>query len=201
LTWGACLGFITPDPTASSPFSACKCFSAGIWHIDNLSPCFWGDPFGAQGAASTIGDGAAADCDKAAKPPALPSMPWSKNTLKVDCGGHFQLCYELKAGNIKNPQPSDCSLAKVCVEGDYATPGTEQPMPDLPAWSSADSACAQQFANENGYGEMSVVGMSVECDEVIQHVFHRVGYCSLKCKQTPNAAECMDCGNGQSGGF
>jgi hypothetical protein len=171
-----------------------------VWHIENLSPCFWGDPYGAQGAASTILLGGVADCDKAAKPPEVPSQPWSKNTLKVDCGGTFQLCYELKAGEISAPSAADCTLAKVCIEGAYTTPGVAQHMPELPAWSTVDAACAQKFAVA-GYGEMWVVGMSVECDEVQPHVFHRVGYCPASCKQTPDAAECKNCGNGQSGAF
>ena len=200
LTWGPCLGALLPDPGTTTGPGACKCFSAGIWWIENLSPCFWGDPWGALGASSTVGSGAAADCDNSAKPPQVPSQPWSKNTLKVDCGGYFQLCYELKGGDIHNPQPTDCVLARVCVEGNYTTPGQAQPMPDLPAWSTVDTACSQQFPIA-GYGEMSVVGMSVECDEVLTHVFHRVGYCPLTCKQAPDGPECKNCGNGQSGAF
>ena len=55
--------------------------------------------------------------------PAKPASDWSKDTLKVDCAGHFKLCYELKAGKYEDPKATDCSLTKLCVESDGASCG------------------------------------------------------------------------------
>jgi hypothetical protein len=138
-----------------------------------------------------------------------PTQPWSPNTLKVDCAGHFKLCYTLKAGDAANPLPSDCVLTTVCTEADYPTENVVQPFPDLPSWlatTPAETQCAMQFASSGGYGEMSVVGLSVECDEIDDgsggpKVFNRVQYCPLSCNDNPTAPGCENCQAGGSGSF
>ncbi len=138
-----------------------------------------------------------------------PSQPWSPNTLTVDCAGHFKLCYTLKAGKADNPQPTDCELISVCTEADYPTENVEQAFPDLPSWlavSPAQKQCSMQFASSGGYGEMSVVGLSVECDEIDDgsggpKVFNRVQYCPLSCATNPNGPGCENCQAGGSGSF
>ncbi|NVL83739.1 hypothetical protein, partial [Escherichia coli] len=67
-------------------------------------------------------------------PPSMPPGPWTTDTLLTDCAGRFTLCYELKAGDFSNPKPTDCSLTKQCVTGDYLKENVEQKFPDLPAW-------------------------------------------------------------------
>ncbi len=79
-------------------------------------------------------------------------------------------------------------------------------MPDLPGWSSTSTSCATAFATTGGYGEMSVVGLSVLCDKVDDgsgnpYVFNRVQYCPLACNTTPTGPGCQGCGQGGSGGF
>jgi hypothetical protein len=203
LIWSACDGEMLPDPNATTGAGTCKCFTTGTWHIDNLSPCFWGATPGSDGANSTIGSGQDAKCADNVVPPAKPAQPWSTNSLTIDCAGHFRLCYALKAGDVNNPLPTDCTLAEVCTEGDYTTPTQEQQMPPLAAWSSTDSACAQSFANVRGYGEMKVIGMSAECDVIEGHSFHYVGYCPVFCSTDPppDRPECKGCSNGTSGTF
>jgi hypothetical protein len=139
-------------------------------------------------------------------PPTPPSSKWSEDTLNVDCAGHFKLCYELKAGDFANPKPTDCSLAKVCVEADYAKENVEQPFPDLGPWASPDGACGEQFNNTGGYGEMTVLGLSVRCDKVDDgsgnpYVFNRVQYCKAECMTNPSAPGCANCMQGGSGVF
>jgi len=208
--WGPCVGYQLP--TGDSGAAACLCFSAGQWKVDNLSPCFidsGGGP-GSAGAVSTILNGNSASCPPISSLPVpKPSQPWSTNSLKVDCAGHFKLCYTLKAGDVKNPSASDCTLISVCTEGDYPLANQVTPFPPLDSWvadSPAQVQCAMKFANSGGYGEMSVVGLSVECDEIDDgsggpKVFNRVGYCPLYCNQTPNAPECVNCQTGGSGQF
>jgi len=126
---------------------------------------------------------------------------FTPSTLQVDCAGHFRLCFTLKAGDPSKPQPTDCALAQVCTETDYTTAGQEQPVPDLPPWSTDNASCSQQFATTGGYGEMSVKGTSIECDEVPDHVFNRVGYCPTSCNQDPKGPGCQNCMQGGSGAF
>lgn len=197
--WGPCEGFVLPDKTATKGKAACKCFSQGQWNIQNLVPCF---------VQSSNGDYASsAKCDPNAIPPdTLPSEPWSDNTITVDCAGHFKLCYSLKAGDAKNPSPSDCALMTVCTEDDYVTAGKPQAFPKLPAWISNDAACVDKMLHGSPvYGEMSVVGKSVLCDEIGDSgkpmVFNRVQYCPMDCNSRPNDPDCAKCGATGAGQF
>ena len=65
-------------------------------------------------------------------PGPVPPGPWTTDTLKADCAGRFTLCYELKAGDFANPKPSDCSLTKQCVTGDYASRERRAAVPAAP---------------------------------------------------------------------
>ena len=198
--WGPCEGYVLPDPTATEGAEACQCFSAGVWKLANTSPCFVSDS-----SDSTKVYGALSSCgDSVSLPLTKPTQAWSKDTLKIDCAGQFKLCYTLKAGDGKAPSASDCTVAQVCTEGYYEKAGVEQAFPDLPGWytENADEvACANTFVTKGGYGEMSVVGTSVTCDNIAQHVFNRVTYCPTSCNTTPTAPECKSCGDGASGSF
>lgn len=203
--WGPCQGYVLPVPGATGGADACKCFSKGRWALENTSPCFYTGGDGTDiGAASTVIVSGKAECAKlSGSTLEKPTQPWSPNTLKVDCVGRWKLCYTLKAGDYKNPQPTDCTMVTVCTEGDYAKSGEEQAMPVLPSWMTstpAQVACAAQFKKTGGYGEMSVDGSTVSCDKV-QKVFNRVGYCPLSCNANPTAPECKNCMNGGSGEF
>jgi hypothetical protein len=202
--WGACEGYVLPAPGATSGADACQCFSAGRWALDNLVPCFYSIGGKLVGAASSVvKDGKPTCIDMPKEPLTLPTQPWSKNTLNVDCVGRWTLCYTLKAGDAKNPQPGDCTIASVCTSGDYTTVDMSQALPQLPAWvttTSAQVACADKFVKSGGYGEMSVDGITVTCDKV-QKVFNRVNYCPLSCNMNPTAPECQNCGDGGSGSF
>ena len=206
--WGPCVGYVLPDPNVKSGPASCKCFSGGSWKLDNLSPCFVGQAGqeGMDGALSTIdlGGGKAMCPSGIMLPLTPPPTPWAKDTLTVDCAGHFRLCYTLKAGDGKMPLPTDCVVTKVCAEADYTKENVAQPFPDLPGWATtgaAEIACAQKFAQSGGYGEMSVQGISIECDMVDDHVFNRVIYCPLSCNTNPTGPGCMGCMNGGGGTF
>ncbi len=204
--WGPCMGYVLPDPNATSGKAACKCFSSGQWKIDNLSPCFYdsGQGGGSGGAASTIVMNGMAQCyppqnNMVVKPPS----PWSMDTVTADCEGHFKLCYTLKAGNGMMPSQNDCVLAQSCVEADYVQVNQAMPFPDLPAWVATDNnavACAEKFAQSGGYGEMSVTGLTVMCD-MLDKVFNRVIYCPLACNQNPMMQGCQNCMQGGGGNF
>ncbi len=206
--WGPCVGAVLPAEGAHLGPQSCRCFSAGRWEIDNLSPCFV--TYGGESyAVSTYISGSTAACpsDPGGPPPLpQPGTDWSTDRLTVDCEGQFQLCYTLKAGDATAPTASDCTVARTCTEAWYAERDTPQELPPLPSWAGTDSACATQFANGGGYGEMSVIGHSVECDDVDdgmggEYVFNRVNYCPLSCNMTPTAPECAGCMMGGSGMF
>jgi len=215
--WGPCEGQVLPTSGVTKGKDACKCFSLGQWKIANLSPCT-AQVNGTYYSLSTVTDGngsnnrpvGEADCPKlpTSGVPPVPGSDWSTDTLKVDCAGHFKLCYELKVGNFDAPTAADCSLAKVCVEADYLKEDVEQTFPNLGPWRSTDSACAQKWETTGGYGEMTVVGESVRCDKVDDgagnaFVFNRVKYCPSLCREAANAGlpECQGCQQGGSGEF
>lgn len=204
--WGKCDGYVLPKPNPVNSKERCECFSGGQWKLNNLSPCFVSDSNKKViGAVSTVETGPGqAQCPPIKNPLAAPPEPFSTNSLTVDCAGHFKLCYTLRAGKAETASPADCIVAQVCAEADYNEADTAQPFPPLPSWVTSTPeqvACAQQFASSGGYGEMTVVGVSVECDTVEEQVFNRVNYCPLTCSQNPQAPGCEQCMNGGSGSF
>ena len=209
--WGPCEGARLPADGATRGAEACNCFSAGHWDVDNIAPCFWDFGDGALHAVSTFMDAAGVpQCPttEAAGPPARPEpgTVWSRNRLTVDCAGSFRLCYTIRAGNAEAPTPGDCVVSRSCTDVWYAEPGTMQELPPLPSWAGDDTACSQRFWDSGGYGEMSVLGTSVECEPVddgagAEYVFGRTPYCSMRCGYEPTLPECEGCTNGDSGAF
>ena len=210
--WGPCTGAVLPVEGATGR-AACNCFSQGRWAIDNLSPCFV-DYGGTRGvwAVSTYLSGASAACPTLPagdEPPAepQPGTNWSTDRLTVDCAGRFELCYTLRAGNADTPMDTDCTVARVCTgEIWYPEAGATLELPPLPSWSSSDPVCSQRFRDSGGYGEMSVRGVSIECDEIDdgaggEFVFNRVNYCPIRCNDDPSGPGCEGCMMGGSGTF
>lgn len=203
--WGACTGFVPPSQTATTGAGACRCFSEGAWRLENLSPCIFSDASGA--VAAIVSTDLTAQCPSVG--PGLPPMhsgDWSNNTLQVDCAGQFELCFTLKAGDVENPSDSDCVLAEICTSAWYPEPGEVMALPPLGGWTSTDTVCGQRFVDEGGYGEMSVLGESIECDPVDdgagnRYVFNRTGYCPAECSDNPDLPECANCGQGGGGDF
>jgi len=204
LAWGDCVN--EQLPTGTTGKQACECFSGGHWQIDNLEPCFLtvNDGMGnttITAFAATQGNPATCPFDQSTFQPTVPTN-WSTDTLKVDCTGEYTLCYTIKAGDPKNPKPTDCVLAKSCTTGYYGTANVVQTFPPLPGWESdaAGNACVLQFMNGGGYGEMSVDGQSDLCEKVSK-VFQRVTYCPLSCNDPNPPPECANCTNGGGGNF
>ncbi|GAC1351731.1 MAG: hypothetical protein NVSMB1_07600 [Polyangiales bacterium] len=195
LKWGPCVGYTLPTSTTGK--GACTCFSGGEWKLDNLSPCFWNGAGGITGTTSTTFAAGKASCPGTY---ATPAEAWTHTTLNADCAGHFKLCYTLRAGDVKAPKDTDCILTTQCADGDYKVPNVVQPWGDLPGWKSDDVSCATQFNKSGGYGEMSVEGTSVECDN-IKKVFLRNGYCPSICQTDPTAPGCAGCKTGGGGSF
>ena len=206
-TWGPCVGYVLPQPGATLGKEACKCFSEGTWAIANLVPCFvtYTDAGGNQTTWGISTHDGACPTVSGAPPYAKPAGIWSTDSLNVDCQGHFELCYTLKAGDYANPQATDCVVSQVCTEADYPTPGATEPFPDLDSWTTTTSTCSQQFAATGGYGEMTVIGESWACEDISNagqpEVFHRVQYCKLSCQTNPSDPACASCMQGGSGQF
>jgi hypothetical protein len=209
--WGPCEGQVLPVKGETHGKDACKCFSQGQWKIDNVVPCTI-DYGNAAYIVSTVIDGTTgkAKCPDqtpgALPPPPKPSSSWSTASLNVDCAGQYELCYEIKAGDVNKPSPSDCSLAKVCQKTDYLTAGVDQPLGALPSWVATDTACVATWRAKGGYGEMTVKGLSVRCDAIDDgmgnpYMFLRVGYCPEKCSTNPSLPECKACSQGGNGQF
>jgi hypothetical protein len=201
LAWGDCKGEVLPVGMTGK--AACGCFSGGTWAIDNLSPCFFFNDPNATVVAATIStsvQGGMIQCPM--DDTVAPAENWASDTLKVDCTGDFKLCYSLKAGNAMNPSPNDCQIVQICSEAYYSPANSVVPFPPLPGWLADPSTvpCAQKFVDSGGYGEMSVVGQSDEC-EGVNKVFNRVNYCPLACNQNPNGPGCAGCMAGGSGNF
>jgi hypothetical protein len=208
--WGTCVGYVLPSPGATSGAAACKCFSSGQWNLTDLSPCFISYSGGQTYAVSSYLVDGGVNCPNVSDTPPptpQPGVPWSTDTLKVDCAGRFTLCYTIKAGSATNPQPSDCVVGKSCVSGDYPTANAVQPFPALPGWTGTDPTCAAQFEASGGYGEMSVQGLSEFCEGIgaddggAPEVFNRVPYCPQSCQTDPTGAGCSGCQSAGSGTF
>jgi hypothetical protein len=208
LRWGTCTGYVLPKTGETKGPGACTCFSKGIWAIKNLSPCFVTYSGGTYVVSTYVDSSGQAKCPTIpATPPPKPQAGtnWSENMLTVDCAGQMKLCFTIKAGDANKPAASDCVIAQSCTSAWYAKKNTTQTLPPLPGWFSTDTACAKTFDTVGGYGEMSVIGKSAECqlidDKGSALVFHRITYCPLKCSKSPNLPECKSCGNGGSGSF
>ncbi|MGD8859968.1 MAG: hypothetical protein PVI30_08140 [Myxococcales bacterium] len=205
LRWGPCEGYVLPNEDALSGPEACGCFSGGNWEIDNLTPCI--HISGNYVYSSRLDGSGNIDCGtNVPEPPPLFDGNWSDNALTVDCEGQFTLCFTIKAGDRDNPRDDDCVLTEQCVDIWYPDAGEPLELPPLPHWRSDDTACAKQFAETQGYGEMSVLGTSIECDEIDDgngdpYVFLRTRYCSPTCMDTPDAPGCSGCQTGGSGDF
>jgi len=184
LEWGPCVGEVLPNPGADAGAQACKCFSTGQWAIKNVEPCLAENgSMQVTGAVSTY-----IDSSGTIQCPTNPAMPqpgttWSPDTVSTDCAGNFTLCYTIKAGSATNPQSTDCVVGQACTMGYVPAPSMVTTLPDLPAWTGTNVACAQQFATTGGYGEMSVYGESVRCEMIgsmgTPYVFGRNSYCPL----------------------
>lgn len=225
-TWGPCVGEVDPDPTATRGPATCNCFSMGTWTIPNTSPCFvYTDATytTVEGATSSILTGTTVDCGTQTGLPLMrPGPTWSTDTLQVDCGGTFHICYRLRAfGSMSAAMSmtvadSDCVMAEPCV--DAVVPPSTTPMtitlPPLPGWATTTptaTACAQTFVTNGGYAEMVVSGTSYECQDFAQgmstgFVFNRIDYCPSACNNptipaSMRPAICTMCGNGGSGMF
>jgi hypothetical protein len=198
-TWGPCNGEVLPEPGVTVGAEACECFSHGLWAIANTIPCFSGPSAGVYTSSYSSSDdtGVSPMCST----PPFGSTPWSLDQVTADCAGDFTLCYAIKAGSASAPSASDCTLEKVCTTGTYLTANVAQSFPGLPTWTSSDTTCIDKFTTTGGYGEMSVVGTSVTCDMIPEHVFQRLTYCPIGCTPGSTAPGCAGCVNGGSGPF
>jgi hypothetical protein len=209
LRWSHCEGYVLPNPDATAGPEACGCFSSGTWNLTNLAPCIFHGDMGTFLYSSKLTSDGKIDCGKGldqSKPPPVPDGIWSKDTLNIDCAGQFKLCYTIKAGDVKAPSPDDCMIMQSCVDVWYAEVGKDQALDDLPSWSSPNTECAAKFDSSGGYGEMTVIGKSAECDVVDDghgnpYVFHRTDYCPPSCQNDTTSPECKSCQTGGSGMF
>ena len=207
--WGPCEGYVLPKVGVLAGPEACGCFSAGTWKLSNLSPCIYQGAEGVYLYSSTLSPEGAIQCgSNVPDPPPRPDEDWSTSTLNVDCAGQFKLCYTIKSGDIDHPSASDCTVMQTCVDAWYPEAGTELELPPLPAWVSDtdDPSCSGEFDRNGGYGEMTVIGESIECDVVDDgagnpYVFHRTDYCPPSCQATPDTEQCKACQTGGSGMF
>lgn len=207
LRWGRCEGYVLPAEGAVAGPEACGCFSEGTWSVTNLAPCLHTASGQTYLYASHLDAAGKIECNSVgAPPPPAPPEDWNSSTLNVECAGSFELCYAIKAGAVGGPKADDCTITKQCVQVWYQNAGQTQPLPNLPGWASSDTACGQRFVDVGGYGEMSVKGESVECDEIDDgqgnaYVFRRTAYCPPRCLATPTAPDCVACQAGGSGAF
>jgi hypothetical protein len=196
-TWGPCMGAVLPTPGATDGAEACKCFSHGLWDVDNISPCGVGPSdtmvtsmYSSSAPPSPNPSPSAINCNNMT--PTAANI-WAHDTVTADCQGHFTLCYTLKAGDAMNKKTTDCVVQKICTTGDYTQVNMAQSWQPLPGWTSpaSASACTTAFFNTGGYGEMSVSGETLTCDQLADHVFQTVTYCKT------GDANCVSGGGGQ----
>lgn len=205
--WGPCKDYVLPKEGATSGPEACGCFSNGVWALNNLVPCvFESENRLFLYSSHPEGDKGYACNSVSMSPPPRPAEAWNSSTLTGDCAGQFKLCYTMKAGLVGSPKADDCLVMQSCVDVWYSKPGESMQLPNLPGWTSNDPACSKKFIDLGGYGEMTVLGKSMDCDAVDDghgkpYVFKRTSYCAPSCASTPDKAECKGCSTGGSGQF
>ena len=206
-SWGACEGYVLPVEGTQEGPNACRCFSNGKWMLSNLVPCIHEDDSGTYIYSSRMDSDNGFTCDAVSDvPPPAPDEAWSKSNLKVDCAGQFKLCYTIKAGKASDPKADDCTVMRSCIDVWYERAEQTQDLPDLPGWSATDKACSERFTKSGGYGEMTVLGKSVECEPVDDgkgkaYVFARTSYCGRDCADSPNSDACKACSVSGMGSF
>jgi hypothetical protein len=194
--WGPCQGAVLPIPNATDGAGACRCFSHGLWNIENVSPCLVGNGTTTTMAWSTSPAPSPQPPGCSGTPPAAGTI-WSTDQVTADCEGTFTLCFTIKAFTKLTPSPTpqagDCVISQTCVKSDYTQVNMPQNWPSLPSWVAPGSAssCVMQFATTGGYAEMSVKGETVTCDMIPDHVFQTVTYCAQ------GQANCSPGGGGQ----
>jgi hypothetical protein len=206
--WGPCEGYVLPTAGSTQGPDACRCFSNGSWGLDNLVPCIntEGSKHYIYSSHQDAQNGYACD-GVTMTPPPKPTTEWTTSSLTVDCAGQFELCYTMKAGQASDPKTADCTVMHACVSAWYAEAGKTQTLPKLPGWVATDPACVESFVNSGGYGEMSVLGKSAECDPVDDGqgkplVFMRTTYCPADCATNPTRPGCnTNCSVSGSGKF
>jgi len=208
LRWGACEGYVLPKEGAIAGPEACRCFSSGTWMLSNISPCIFREGNDTYLYSAKLLKDGSLECgtDITAPPPVPEGGSWSTSAVRADCAGEFRLCFTIKAGKRDDPQPDDCTVYKKCFDVTYEEEGVLQELPDLPHWSSSKVACATEFDKIGGYGEMSVIGKSIECDDIDDgmgnpYVFFRTNYCPPSCSPDDTSDACKDCKTGGAGDF
>ena len=108
---------------------------------------------------------------------------------------------------MTSPKTDDCVITQLCEQDIwYPKAGVDQSLAPLPSWSSENTECAGKFVQVGGYGEMSVIGRSIECEDIDDghadpFIFYRTGYCPPSCVSTPDTPSCQACRSGGSGMF
>jgi hypothetical protein len=198
----------TDAGTDAGASAACTtCVMHGQWALANLSPCIVASPSPDGGpdlvsaVVSTTFAGGAVQCPSDLS--VAPSTPWSSDTVKVDCPGHYRFCFTFKAGSAATPSAADCTIVTACAEDDAPQGGVVQTWAPVESWRAASAPaleCARRFQDTGGYGEMSVSGQATGCGSV-DRVVNRVSYCPQRCNFNPSASGCETCGAGGNGVF
>ena len=196
-TWGPCMGAVLPTPGATDGADACKCFSHGLWDVDNFSPCGLGadamhvtSMYSSSAPPSPNPSPSAINCNN--QTPTAANI-WAHDTVTADCAGRFKLCYTLKAGDVMNPKTTDCIVQTVCTRattrrstrrrpGRRCRAGPRRRRRHRARWRSSPPAATEKS---------SVSGETLTCDQLANHVFQRVTYCAQ------GAPNCSSGGGGQ----
>ena len=134
-------------------------------------------------------------------------MTGARTSSRSTARGSSPSATRIKAGDAEAPAATDCIVGQSCTTAYYAEPNVAQDLPPLGPWLSTDPACARQFAATGGYGEMTVVGVTLDCQQIgapnHPYVFSRAPYCPLCCSDgsCTDGFDCAACTSGGSGGF
>jgi hypothetical protein len=200
LRWGPCKDYVLPKEGYTNGEEACGCFSNGTWDIENVAPCITAQSVGDFVYSAKLDGMGGIDCNQENPGPTPYPGNWSNSTLRVDCAGQFTLCFTIKAGDANNRKASDCVLAEKCIDVWYPEEGVEQELEPLAHWASDDEECGKVFRERSGYGEMTVMGTTVECDSIEDNgdplLILITDYCP-----PPAPGEEQTCGTGSAGDF
>ncbi|MDB4974513.1 MAG: hypothetical protein JWN48_2854 [Myxococcaceae bacterium] len=134
-------------------------------------------------------------CEPYRDPQPTPSKPWSGVKVSSSCAGTGQLCISVRAGSATNLSSDDCTLAMVCSDIDYTTPGQIAALAPLAGWSAQSSACALRQEQTGAYLELSLRSDQLGCGMGLEQVT-RISVCPGRCQDNPAGPGCDVCQSG-----
>jgi hypothetical protein len=110
-------------------------------------------------------------------------------TILAPCGGTGQICVAVRAGDADHLSDDDCTLATVCSDLTYDTPGKTSDATGLPGWTASSAACAERKETLGAYLEFTLHSATLGCGMGADQTT-RIPVCPARCAtEQPDAGD------------